>query len=199
MKTKGSTFRRSLLCMPMITRLALQHFACIAILGIGGEPVYAQDMETLAADVGSCALIEAAPERLACYDEVSKSLATTEPPARTTAENTAPGPVGDDPPSATDTPPPVDADSNPQDLGAEQLPNSDEVDELVSYLVGPFNGWDGDTIFRLGNGQAWQQIDSSYQYARSERPRVTISRAAFGSYLLQVEGVGQTVRVRRIE
>ena len=86
-----------------------------------------------------------------------------------------------------------------QDLGAEQLLDSEEVAELHSYLVGEFNGWDGDTVFRLENGQAWQQIDSSYQYARAERPRVTIRQAAFGSYLLKVEGIGRTVRVRRIE
>jgi len=60
-------------------------------------------------------------------------------------------------------------------------------------------GWDGDTVFQLENGQVWQQIDPSYLYSRAESPRVTISRAAFGSYLPHVEGIGRTVRVQRLE
>jgi hypothetical protein len=85
------------------------------------------------------------------------------------------------------------------DLGAERLRDTDEESELQSFLVGDFTGWSGDTIFRLENGQTWQQIDSSYQYGRAERPLMTIKQAAFVSYLLQVEGYGQTVRVRRIK
>ena len=78
--------------------------------------------------------------------------------------------------------------------------NNDEgADDLTTRLAGSFTGWDGDTVFRLENGQLWQQIDSSYLYSRSESPRVTMRRAAFGSYLLQVEGIGWTVRVRRLE
>ena len=85
------------------------------------------------------------------------------------------------------------------DFGAEQLRNDEDAGDLTTRLAGPFTGWDGDTVFRLENGQLWQQIDSSYLYSRAESPRVTIRRAAFGSYLLQVEGIGRTVRVRRLE
>ena len=47
------------------------------------------------------------------------------------------------------------------DLGAERLRDTDEESELRSFLVDEFTGWTGDTIFRLENGQVWQQIDSS--------------------------------------
>ena len=84
--------------------------------------------------------------------------------------------------------------------GERPIANNDEgADDLTTRLAGSFTGWDGDTVFRLENGQLWQQIDSSYLYSRSESPRVTIRRAAFGSYLLQVEGIDWTVRVRRLE
>jgi hypothetical protein len=172
--------------MSIIYRTVFWNLACLFVLAIGSEITYAQSSESLADYVGRCALIETAAERLECFDRVAEPIPAADP-------------INADVRAAAETPVNASAASTEQSLGAEQVPGTDEVDELVSNLVGSFNGWDGNTVFRLDNGQAWQQVDSSYQYARSEGPRVTIRRAAFGSYLLQVEGVGKAVRVRRIE
>ena len=70
---------------------------------------------------------------------------------------------------------------------------------VVSTIEGKFNGWDGDTVFRLANGQVWKQTDSDRFYISVEDPKVEIKRAAFGSYLLSPKGYGSSVRVRRVD
>jgi len=68
---------------------------------------------------------------------------------------------------------------------------------LQSQIEGAFNGWSGETVFRLTNGQVWQQTQYAYFYKYIYRPRVTISQGN-GKHFLHVEGIEQTVPVRRI-
>lgn len=35
---------------------------------------------------------------------------------------------------------------------------------IESEIEGEFNGWDGETIFKLTNGQIWQQAEYDYEY-----------------------------------
>lgn len=72
-------------------------------------------------------------------------------------------------------------------------------DVIESHIEGKFTGWEGNTTFRLANGQVWQQADAGRFYYPTRDPKVIIRKAAFGSYLLRIEGKGSTVRVRRIE
>lgn len=72
---------------------------------------------------------------------------------------------------------------------------------VSSQIDGEFTGWSGKTVFRLKNGQVWEQIDSDSRFGgvRIDSPRVTIEPAMFDSWLLKVEGYNSTVRVRRVE
>lgn len=72
-------------------------------------------------------------------------------------------------------------------------------ERIESTIEGTFTGWEGDTVFRLANGQVWKQVQADSFYINVENPKVTIKRAIFGSYLLSVEGFGSSVRVRRVE
>jgi hypothetical protein len=74
-------------------------------------------------------------------------------------------------------------------------PSSPSV--IESRIDGTFEGWDGDTVFRLINGQVWQQATYAYHYAYAYMPRVLIVRDGSG-YVMQVEGVRPTVRVRQL-
>ena len=159
----------------MLTRLLST--ACLALLTAGHVALRAQPTDALEVEVLRCSAVESPDARLACFDRAVQPFVATDVTTDGAAE------------AATEEP----------DFGAEQLRNEEDADDLTTRLAGPFTGWDGDTVFRLENGQLWQQIDSSYLYSRAESPRVTIRRAAFGSYLLQVEGIGRTVRVRRLE
>lgn len=72
-------------------------------------------------------------------------------------------------------------------------------DRIESRILGDFRGWNGNTIFRLENGQVWQQAAAGTFFYRTEEPVAVIRRGVLGTYLLQVQGKGTTVRVRRIE
>lgn len=69
---------------------------------------------------------------------------------------------------------------------------------MTSRIDGEFRGWDGDTLFRLENGQVWEQIGSERVFFRAYRPEVTITREMFG-YRMSVEGINARVQVKRIE
>lgn len=74
--------------------------------------------------------------------------------------------------------------------------NSDDV--IESRIDGTFEGWDGDTVFKLINGQIWQQTQYSYTYHYAYRPEVLIYRSGSG-YKMKVDGVNQEIGVKRIK
>lgn len=138
-------------------------------------------------DPESCALIDSDALRLACYDafypRVDNSASVKAAPAASSEPQ-----AGNDEGS---------------DFGAEQLPPSSDKDQIEARLLGDFTGWTGKTIFRLDNGQVWQQTNN---YIRNYSPRdpitqpkVTITKGMFTSYNLRVEGVKRIVQVKRIE
>jgi hypothetical protein len=71
-------------------------------------------------------------------------------------------------------------------------------DVIESEIAGDFNGWDGETIFKLINGQIWQQAEYDYEYEYAFQPEVTIYKAG-GGYKMKVEGMDDTIYVRRIK
>ena len=68
---------------------------------------------------------------------------------------------------------------------------------IESQIDGEFQGWDGETIFKLLNGQIWQQSSYQYHYHYAYMPKVTIYRTD-GGYKMKVDGVDQTIYVKRI-
>jgi hypothetical protein len=75
----------------------------------------------------------------------------------------------------------------------------DSTPEIIeSRIDGEFSGWKGDTVFKLVNGQIWQQIDGRYKYKYKYSPKVLIFRSGVG-YEMQVEGVDGRIRVSRLK
>ena len=73
------------------------------------------------------------------------------------------------------------------------------IQMIKGRLKGKFDGWDGDTKFRLNNGQVWQQrAGGTYNAADRTQPEIIIEKSRFGYYLRIVE-TGRTVGVRRIK
>lgn len=71
---------------------------------------------------------------------------------------------------------------------------------VVSALDGTFTGFTGSTVFRLENGQVWQQTENKTMRGVSvERPMITIEPGMLGSWRLQVEGFNMQTKVKRIE
>jgi len=82
--------------------------------------------------------------------------------------------------------------------GFARVGPSSEPDTIVSRIDGVFEGWDGDTIFKLENGQIWQQSSYAYTYHYAYRPKVIIYRTS-GGYKMKVEGVDETIYVIRLK
>ena len=68
---------------------------------------------------------------------------------------------------------------------------------IQSQIDDTFNGWDGETIFRLSNGQVWQQASYAYHYHYAYRPKVMIYQSG-GNWVMNVDGVTSTIRVKRL-
>lgn len=69
---------------------------------------------------------------------------------------------------------------------------------IESNIDGDFNGWEGETVFKLENGEIWEQAEYSYTYSYSYRPDVTIYQVS-GGCRMKVEDEDETILVRRIK
>ena len=67
---------------------------------------------------------------------------------------------------------------------------------IESQIDGDFNGWEGETIYKLMNGQVWQQASYTYSYSYSFMPKVLIYQDS-GRYFMQV-GDKKAVQVKRL-
>jgi len=69
---------------------------------------------------------------------------------------------------------------------------------IETRIDGEFNGWDGETIYRLQNGQIWQQSVYHYHYHYAYSPSVLIYSSG-GGYKMKVEGDSdEPVSVQRL-
>ena len=69
---------------------------------------------------------------------------------------------------------------------------------IESKVDGSFEGWDGETIVKLANGQIWQQTEYHYRYHYAYRPEVLIFKSG-GVYKMKVKGIEKAVRVKRLK
>ncbi len=77
---------------------------------------------------------------------------------------------------------------------------SDSEDDyfLVSEIDGIFEGWSGSTIFRLKNGQIWQQrLSGKWKYYK-QAPSVKIKKNFFGYFVMRVDNQ-KSIGVKRIK
>ena len=80
----------------------------------------------------------------------------------------------------------------------EAKPNA--VEPVESQLVGDLSGWTGKTVFRLKNGQVWQQNDSTSRYdSPRKEPKVKIYPGMLGVYWMEFDGVKQRVKVKPVK
>ncbi len=81
----------------------------------------------------------------------------------------------------------------------EEVKKADKNYEVVARLEDGFTGWEGETIFRLDNGQVWQQrLDGRYPYRGPANPEVRISRNWLGFYRMTLVEAGRSIGVSRL-
>ena len=134
----------------------------------------------------ACATIAADAERLACYDDLASALQT----AANSSDDSA----------LTE----AQADA----FGAENYASKDELNEIerLSRIQSPVASFSVNSSRRLtvtlANGQVWRQLpDDRIIPAPKDgvEHTVTIRRAIFGRYLMDIEPNGRTIRVERAE
>ncbi|MDP0492513.1 MAG: hypothetical protein Q7Q71_15815 [Verrucomicrobiota bacterium JB023] len=69
---------------------------------------------------------------------------------------------------------------------------------IETRINGDFEGWDGDTIFQLENGQIWKQSEFDFTFHYRYRPKVLIYKSKYGGYKMKVEGVNKSIGVRQL-
>jgi len=80
-----------------------------------------------------------------------------------------------------------------------QAPRPAPTPEVIETQIDDdFEGWEGETIFKLRNGQIWQQSSYAYTYHYAYAPKVLIYRSG-GVYKMKVDGVSGEISVRRLK
>jgi len=69
---------------------------------------------------------------------------------------------------------------------------------IESYIDGTFEGWRGETVFKLTNNQIWQQSSYAYTYHYAYRPSVIIYSGS-GGCSMKVDGVSESIPVKRLK
>jgi hypothetical protein len=80
----------------------------------------------------------------------------------------------------------------------EQRAEEKEI-EIVAKVVPAFRGWAGSTVFRLDNGQVWQQRQDGKLRYDGDDSTVVISQNFLGGYMLKHPATNRGVGVKRIE
>jgi len=126
--------------------------------------------------------------RLACYDAVVLPGG----PAPTGGRDSATSPAAPAPVVSSPKP--------PEKFGLESRKAlAPEVPFIESSIPGRFDGWVPGQRIRMANGQLWEVTDGSQAAYRLSDPKVKISRGFSGSFFMEIQGVSQTPRVRRVE
>ena len=69
---------------------------------------------------------------------------------------------------------------------------------IETQIDGEFEGWEGETIFKMMNGQIWQQSSYAYLYHYAYSPQVIIYKSSSG-YVMKVDGVKETINVVKLK
>lgn len=167
----------------------------LAALSIAALDVYASDAALL-----KCRGIADNSKRLQCYDAIETGRAAPAVSATPVAPTapvsaTAPRP-GAAPVARAGVPPPA---QDASEFGMPPKQTAVGVDRIESRVKGRLENWQQGTRIRLENGQLWQVTDDSRGLCQCDSPRVVVTRGAFGTYFLEIEGKGNSPRVKRLE
>ncbi len=160
-------------CRPNRSGLRAKRWLLLAAAGLVATAAAADD-----GALQRCRAVAEAQARLACYDALPL----------------APAPAAAAMPAAAAPPAAPDA------VAAFGLESRREaVHEISSRIPGHFEGWSPGTRIELANGQVWEVTDDVSAAYELDDPKVTVRRAAFGSFMLDIEGARRSPRVRRIK
>lgn len=81
----------------------------------------------------------------------------------------------------------------------EEVKEADRSQEILSSVLQPFRGWSGNTVFKLENGQVWQQRRRGNYFYDGSDTRVSITKNFVGFHKMTVLESGKSVQVNRLK
>lgn len=89
--------------------------------------------------------------------------------------------------------------ATPPAAAAASVPPADTF-PLTAHITGEFHGWTGSTRVTLDNGEVWEQMDDAVVTSgRMTNPKVTITLGMLNAFYMSVDGVNDSVLVKRIK
>ncbi|NQD36139.1 hypothetical protein HPT27_03820 [Permianibacter sp. IMCC34836] len=154
-----------------------------------------------------CRAISDDAARLTCYDALTPAVLNLSetakvPMAEAEAETRAATPAAVAPASTAKAAAPASPTIRAQtadEFGLERKAQAENLEAIESRIVGEFRGWDSKTKFALENGQVWAISDGSSATYRLMDPVVRVERGVFGSFMLKIEGVNRSPKVKRVK
>lgn len=158
--------------------------------------VFASDASEVA--MQQCRALKGDAERLKCYDAIT--LPTTSAAGSATSASRVTNMAKPAVAEAAKTPPNANTNNtNAADFGLPASVPAAKVDKIQSTIVGRLSSWQQGTRLRLANGQVWQVTDDSRGFCDCDNVKVEVTRGAFGTFFIEIEGKGNAPRVRRIQ
>lgn len=150
----------------------------------------AQTTTELKAELQKCRLIQEVDKRVACYDALTPAPWGT--PAAAVTAPVVPNSLSAGGAQA------APAAAQAAAFGLPQAVQREAVQEIQTHIVGRLLGWKSGDLFQLGNRQVWQVVDGTEASYDLSNPKVRIKRGMMGSFIMEIEGVAITPRVRRV-
>lgn len=131
-----------------------------------------------------CRSIADVPARVKCYDAIP--LGAAAPAAAAVA--------------AALTPQQREQSFGMESVKAPKAAVQEESNSISTTIAGKFDGWSGNELIKLSNGQVWRIVDgSSAVLSPLDKPKVTIERNFIGTFFLKIEGTNNSPKVRRVQ
>lgn len=131
------------------------------------------------ASAAACRPLVDAVKRLACYDAWFDGQSS--------------------PAAAVSAALPAAAKTAEAQFGLPESRRPDAVEAVHSAVGASFSGWGPNSHIRLDNGQVWQVVDGSSVALPQGARKVSVKRALFGNFTLEIEGLNTAPKVRRVE
>lgn len=80
---------------------------------------------------------------------------------------------------------------------AVHSPDARAQSVVESKIDGEFEGWEGETVVKLMNGQIWIQTEYHYEYHYAYMPDVLVYQSN-GRWKMRVEGTSKAVGVEQL-
>jgi hypothetical protein len=174
--------------------MKLSHTLVRALI-VGAFSVAAPSVFANEAAVLKCRAQTDAVKRLACYDAIDVSTPAAAKPATPATAASATAAIAPRMGTAPAAAPAAPA----AEFGLPPKQTAVGVDRIETAIKGRLDSWQQGSRIRLANGQLWQVTDDSRGVCECDNRKVVVTRGAFGTYFLEIEGKGNAPRVKRIE